>query len=93
MSYAARMGQFNTFTWTFSYNYYDVYMRGEDGDRVLISKQYDPNIDGIIEYLDLDSEKYSQKVHPGISSKQKTMELKSLSKNSYESPIGTFIPR
>lgn len=93
MSYAARMGQFNTFTWTFTYNYYDVYMRGEDGDRVLISKQYDPNIDGIIEYLDLDNEKYSQKVHPGISSKQKNTELRSLSKNGFDSPIGTFIPR
>ena len=93
MSYAARMGQFNTFTWTFKYNYYDVYMRGEDGDRVLISKQYDPNIDGIIEYLDLDNDKYSQKQHPGISSKQKVQELHSMSKHPYDSVIGTYIPR
>ena len=93
MSYAARMGQFNTFTWTFKYNYYDVYMRGEDGDRVLISKQYDPNIDGIIEYLDLDNDKYSQKQHPGISSKQILQELHSMSKHPYDSVIGTYIPR
>lgn len=93
MSYASRMGQFNTFQWGFRYNYYDVYVRGEDGDRVLISKQYDPNVDGIIEYLDLDDEKYSQKQHPGISSKQKTSELTSLSKFNGNTTLGVTLPK
>lgn len=71
MSYAARLGQFNTFTWTFSYNYYDVYIRNGNGERELISKEYDPYKDGITEYLDLDNPKYSQKQNPGFSSKKK----------------------
>lgn len=91
MSYAARMGQFNTFTWTFTYNYYDVYIRNGKGERELISKEYDPTKDGHIEYLDLDNPKYSSKVNPGISSKQKTNELRSLAKTT--GPIGVTIPR
>lgn len=94
MSYAARLGQFNTFTWDFRYNYYDVYVRGENGDRVLISKQYDPNIDGKIEILDLDTPKYKHKTHPGISAKQKTNELQSMSKFSgMTSNIGVTLPK
>lgn len=94
MSYAARMGQFNTFTWDFKYNYYDVYVRGENGDRVLISKQYDPNIDGTIEILDLDQPQYAQKTHPGISTKTKINELKSMSKyTGTNQGIGVTMPR
>lgn len=94
MSYAARMGQFNTFTWDFKYNYYDVYIRGENGDRELISKQYDPNIDGVIEILDLDEPKYKQKANPGISTKQRLNELRSMSKyNGTYSNIGVTLPK
>lgn len=71
MSYAARMGTFNTFTWTFAYNYYDVYIRNAKGERELISKEYDPYKDGNSEYLDLDNPKYKAKTHPGISVKHK----------------------
>lgn len=69
MSYAARLGQFNTFTWTFQYNYYDVYIRNGDGSRELISREYDPYKDGHTEYLDPDNPVYKQKVHPPISTK------------------------
>ena len=33
LSYAARPGTFNTFTWTFAYNYFDIYYRDVDGIR------------------------------------------------------------
>lgn len=33
MSYSARPGTFNTFTWGFQYNYFDIYYRDEDGKR------------------------------------------------------------
>lgn len=33
LSYAAKPGTFNTFQWTFSYNYFDIYYRDEDGNR------------------------------------------------------------
>jgi len=33
LSYAARPGSFNTFTWTFAYNYFDIYYRDENGNR------------------------------------------------------------
>ena len=92
MSYAARFGQFNTFTWTFSYNYYDVYIRNGKGERELISKEYDPYQDGTTEYLDLDDEKYKQKVNPGFSSKQKTDLLHSISKHKPNS-IGITLPK
>ena len=80
MSYAARMGSFNTFTWSFVYNYYDVYIRNGNGERELISKEYDPYKDGNSEFLDLDDSKYSSKTHPGISSKVKINKLQSLSR-------------
>lgn len=70
MSYAARLGQFNTFTWTFHYNYYDVYIRNGDGSRELISKEYDPYIDGHTEYLQPEAEKYKQRRLPPISTKR-----------------------
>lgn len=37
LSYAARPGTFNTFTWEFSYNYFDIWYRNPDGRRVKIS--------------------------------------------------------
>lgn len=84
MSYAARMGSFNTFTWAFTYNYYDVYVRNAKGERELISKEYDPYIDGTTEYLDLDNPKYAAKVHPGISTKENIKQLQTVSKKKNE---------
>ncbi len=75
MSYAARLGQFNTFTWSFTYNYYDVYIRNEKGERTLISKEYDPYVDGTTEHLDLDNIKYINKINEGFSTKQKLNNL------------------
>ena len=34
LSYAAKPGSFNTFTWGFKYNYFDIYYRDESGNRV-----------------------------------------------------------
>lgn len=34
LSYAAKPGSFNTFTWNFRYNYFDIYYRDESGNRV-----------------------------------------------------------
>ena len=45
LSYAARPGTFNTFTWTFSYNYFDIYYRDPEGVRSKLNT--DPN-DGIL---------------------------------------------
>lgn len=70
MSYAARMGTYNTFTWTMQYNYYDVYIRNYNGERILISKEYDPYRDGHDEYLDPDNPKYKNKIYPAISTKR-----------------------
>ena len=81
MSYASRLGQFNTFTWTFSYNYFDVYIRNGNGERELVSKEYDPYKDGKTEYLDLDNPKYISKVNPGFSTKQKLNELHPVSRH------------
>ena len=92
MSYAARMGQFNTFTWSFVYNYYDVYVRNGKGERELISHEYDPNKDGVTEFLDLETPKYENKIHPGISTKQKTNALQSLARKG-GSPIGVTLPK
>ena len=32
LSYAAKPGSFNTFTWSFKYNYFDIYYRDESGN-------------------------------------------------------------
>ena len=76
MSYAARLGQFNTFTWSFTYNYFDVYIRNGNGERELVSKEYDPYKDGTTEYLDLSNPKYLTKQNPGFSTKSKLNQLK-----------------
>ena len=75
MSYAARLGQFNTFTWSFTYNYFDVYIRNGNGERELVSKEYDPYKDGKTEILDLSNPKYLTKRNPGFSTKQKIDQL------------------
>lgn len=46
-SYAARLGNFTTYSVSFMYNYYDVYVSSGDnyGDRTKISEQIDPMYD------------------------------------------------
>ena len=36
LSYAAKPGSFNTFTWGFKYNYFDIYYRDDSGNRVKV---------------------------------------------------------
>jgi len=33
LSYSASFGQYKTFTWSFKYNYFDIFYRDEHGDR------------------------------------------------------------
>ena len=47
LSYAAKPGSFNTFTWGFKYNYFDIYYRDESGNRVKMN--LDVN-DGILKF-------------------------------------------
>lgn len=47
LSYAAKPGSFNTFTWGFKYNYFDIYYRDEHGNRVKMN--LDPD-DGMLKF-------------------------------------------
>ena len=71
LSYAARLGQFNTFTWTFNYNYYEVWAVNPEGKRELVVTDYDPQLDSQKEILDSDNPKYAQRPpgHEPISTK------------------------
>lgn len=69
LSYAATVGNFNTFSMTFDFNYYDVYVVNGDGKREKISSDYDPQLDSVQEKLDSDNDKYKQKAHSPVSTK------------------------
>lgn len=47
LSYAAKPGSFNTFTWGFKYNYFDIYYRDNSGNRIKMN--LDVN-DGILKF-------------------------------------------
>ena len=47
LSYAAKPGTFNTFTWGFRYNYFDIYYRDSSGNRIKMN--LDVN-DGILKF-------------------------------------------
>ena len=47
LSYAAKPGSFNTFTWGFKYNYFDIYYRDESGNRVKFNLNTD---DGMLKF-------------------------------------------
>ena len=47
LSYAAKPGSFNTFTWGFKYNYFDIYYRDESGNRVKFNLNPD---DGMLKF-------------------------------------------
>lgn len=64
MSYSARLGTFNTFTWTFRYNYYDVWVRDNSGIKTLISKEYDPYVDSDNSFINTNQPKYMNMLEP-----------------------------
>ena len=47
LSYAAKPGSFNTFTWSFKYNYFDIYYRDNSGNRIKMN--LDPN-EGMLKF-------------------------------------------
>jgi len=47
LSYAAKPGSFNTFTWGFRYNYFNIYYRDESGNRVKFNLNPD---DGMLKF-------------------------------------------
>ena len=97
LSYAARLGQFNTFTWSFNYNYYEVWSVNSEGKRELITTDFDPQLDFQQKYLDSDSYEYKQRPpgHEPISTKnaqKKVSGLHSISNHNNNNTINTFIP-
>ena len=57
LQYSAQLGNFNTFTCQFSYNFYDVYLTDDQG-RHRISSDYIVQKDAPFEFLDSDNKKY-----------------------------------
>ncbi len=47
LSYASKPGSFNTFTWGFKYNYFDIYYRDESGNRIKMNLNIN---DGILKF-------------------------------------------
>lgn len=75
LSYAARLGTFNTFTWTFSYNFYDVWSTDGTGKRTKLNDIFIPQYDGPHAYLDTDDPKLTRKASQPISTKTRLREL------------------
>lgn len=75
LSYSARLGTFNTFTWQFSYNFYDVWSTDGKGARTKLNDIFIPQYDGPHEYMDTDKPKYQQKASKPISTKSRLREL------------------
>lgn len=71
LQYSAQLGNFNTFTCGFVYNFYDVYL-SDDSGRHKIASDYIIQQDAHFEYLDSDNEKYPQKSHPSAPISTKT---------------------
>ena len=71
LSYAARLGQFTTFTWSFNYNYYEVWAVSDNGKMECITSDYEPLIDFPKTNLDSDDEKYAKRTpeHRPVSTK------------------------
>lgn len=59
LQYSASLGNFNTFTANYTYNFYDVYAVDENG-RHLISEPWLAEKDATFDYLDTDAPKYRQ---------------------------------
>ena len=69
LQYSASLGQYNTFTASFVYSFYDVYTVDEEG-RKLISEPVFPQIDFEKEHLDSDKPKYNTLRPQMVSTKQ-----------------------
>lgn len=87
LSYAARLGQFNTFTWSFNYNYYEVWAVNGEGGMTLITTDFVPQKDFVPQYVDSDNEEYQKRPagHKPVStkenSKKNAFQLHSMSVN------------
>lgn len=75
LSYAARLGQFTTFTWQFSYNFYDIWTTDSEGKRSKLNDIFIPQYDGPHEFMDTDAPKYQQMTSKPISTKSRLREL------------------
>ena len=61
LSYAATLGNFNTFSASFVYNYYDVYMTDSSGKRIIVATDVDTQLDFEQEHLDPENPKYKSR--------------------------------
>lgn len=61
LQYSASLGNFNTFSMTFAYNYYDVFAMDAEGRRVKVTTEMDPQIDFSKEILNTEKEPYVKK--------------------------------
>jgi hypothetical protein len=79
LQYSAQLGNFNTFTCNFVYNFYDVYLSDDTG-RHKIASDYIIQQDVQYEYLDSDNEKYPKATHPSAPISTKT-QLRKMAEN------------
>lgn len=75
LSYSARLGTYNTFTWQFMYNFYEIWSTDGTGKRTKLNDIFIPQYDGPKEYLDSDKPIYKQKASQPISTKTRMREL------------------
>lgn len=73
LQYNQTVGNFNTFSMSFTYNYYDVYLVNANGKRELIASDFQPQMDFPQEHLDGASEKYKNMKHKPLSSRIQQM--------------------
>ena len=69
LSYAAQLGQFNTFTAQFSYNWYDVYTVDEEG-RKLISEPVIPQKDFPQDFIQTEKAVYNPQREKMVATKE-----------------------
>ena len=69
LQYNQTVGNFNTFSMSFTYNYYDVYLVNANGKRELIASDFQPQMDFPQEHLDGSDEKYKKMKHQPLSSR------------------------
>ena len=97
LQYSAGLGNFNTFTASFVYQFYDVYTVDENG-RQLVSEPIFPQKDFEQEYLDSDNPKHNGNINL-ISTKKNLRDLArnaqgfhSISKNPNPGELSTQMP-
>ena len=97
LQYSAGLGNFNTFTASFVYQFYDVYTVDENGRR-LVSEPIFPQKDFDQEFLDSDNPKHNGNINL-ISTKKNLRDLArnaqglhSVSKNMNAAELSTMMP-